>query len=465
MKRAKRTKESEPFPQRPITPNDEPPKRKVPEAERMRMQVDDPVGLDVNGQRATKKLPKPRTRYRPYAPPNFDCLGPEVNQGIAATQHIRIVNATSTNGSLTTVRMEAQLRGCTSTPLPPELRAPNPHWGLIPEEAQMTATTIPFTTAALPKIAHKNSTALGNMREGLKKRLELTKDVSVLIIPFGAGNRFTRENPRYPDQVTAFLKSLKGAETSQIVVAPPSYQSTPPTRAHYAMPFAYVATNIPPGLKDFLIRRQTFAFQTDNKNHAFNAVEVPGNAPTSWVIANFAGANVSSDPDEMKAALEAIINNLFENPYIARETNRALAGKGVGGSVEERKIIALSTLSLSLIPRRNEHGEDTPVWQLAGRPIHKNHKDHRMWLKTIRQTTFELDNMRSLTSTAEIVGCVWCKAETHSSENCPFPKLKDWKGPSPDNGIFVRPEPPYRPDMNRRRARATKSDKRGKENR
>ncbi|KAJ8691020.1 hypothetical protein PTI98_010634 [Pleurotus ostreatus] len=306
---------------------------------------------------------------------------------------------------------------------------------------------------------------IGNMREGLKRRLEQTKGITMLIIPFGAGNRFTRENPNYPGQVTAFLQSLRGAGTSQIVVVPPSHQFTPPTRAQFAMPFAYVATNIPPELKRLLERRQTFAFQIDGKKHAFNAVAVPNDAPTSWVIANFAGGSIADNPNEMRSALEAIINTLFEDAYVTREIDKALATKGVGGSVQERKIIALSSLSLTLIQRKNERGENSPIWQLAGRPIHDNHKDHRMWLKTIRRITFELDDMKSLSSTTETVGCVWCKAETHSSESCPFPKLKDWKGPTPDAEEFVRPEPPYRPDAGKRKTKPTGIGKKGKKNR
>ncbi|KAF9490621.1 hypothetical protein BDN71DRAFT_1434562 [Pleurotus eryngii] len=224
----------------------------------------------------------------------------------------------------------------------------------------MTATMIPFTTTALPRIAHKNSTALGNMREGLKKTLESMKDILVLIIPFGAGNRFTRENPRYPEQITAFLKSFKGAGMGQIIVVPPSCQLTPSTRARFAMLYAYVATNVPPELRD-LIRQQMFTFQVDSKKHVFSAIAVPDDAPTSFVIANFTGGNILNDLDKMKGVLEAIINNLFEDTYITRETNKALAEKGVGSSVQERKIIALSMLSLTLIPQRDEQGESTPV--------------------------------------------------------------------------------------------------------
>ncbi|KAF9490620.1 hypothetical protein BDN71DRAFT_1434561 [Pleurotus eryngii] len=73
--------------------------------------------------------------------------------------------------------------------------------------------------------------------------------------------------------------------------------------------------------------------------------------------------------------------------------------------------------------------------------------------------------MRLLSLTAEVVGCVWCKAETHSSKHCPFPKLKDWKGPTPDAEDFVKPEPPHRPDASKRRVKTTKADKKEKENR
>ncbi|KAF7416339.1 hypothetical protein PC9H_002604 [Pleurotus ostreatus] len=464
MKRPKTARENAPIPRDPQPPHDEPPKRKIPEAVRMRMQVDTAADLDTNGQRTTKKLPRQRARYRPYTPPNFECLGPSGTSSIAATQHIGLQEATTTQGGLTTTRIEAQLIGHTSTPLPPHMTKANPHWGQIPEETQMNATTIPFTTTALPKIAHKTSVGLGNMREGLRRRLNDKKAISALLIPFGAGNRFVRDNPKYAEQAAAFLNSLKGAEANQITVVAPSPQFTPPPRARFAMPFAYVATNIPKEVKDLLIEQQTFAFQVDGRKHAFTAIEVPGETPTSWVIANFTGECVTNNPDKMARALEAIINTLFDDTDIAREANKALAEEGIGGSVLERKAIALSTMSLTHIPRKNELGEDSPAWQLAGQPIHNNHKGHRTWLKAIRRLTFELDDMQSISSTADVIGCVWCKAETHSSEYCPFPKIKDWKGPMPNAEEYVRPEPPYKPDAGARKAKDTKKGRKNKEN-
>ncbi|KAF7420859.1 hypothetical protein PC9H_011377 [Pleurotus ostreatus] len=446
----------------PPSPDNGPLRRKMPEAERTRMQVDEEIKLDAAGQRAKKKLPRPK--YRPYAPPDFGCLSPSKNRGTAATSHIVLRDATIERDGNTITRVEACLFGSTSNPLPPEMKERNPHWGSIPGEDATTATTIPFTTSPLPKIAHKNSTLVGNMRDGLKKRLETSKDTSVLIIPFGAGNRFTRDNPRYAEQVATFLQSLEGAGPNKISVAPPSHQFAPPTKAHFAMPFAYIATNIPPRIRDLLVRRQTFAFEIDGKKHAFNATEIPGERPTSWVIANFAGGCITNNLDDMTAALEAIINTLFDNDGIAREINKALAGKGVGGSVLERKAIALSTMSLSFVARKDEHGDDSPVWQLAGRPVHDNLKEHRAWLKAIRRITFELNDMKSIVSTPENVGCVWCKAETHSSETCPFPQLKDWKGPTHVGEGFVKPEPPYRPDNGKKKGKATKRSKKGKEN-
>lgn len=179
---------------------------------------------------------------------------------------------------------------------------------------------------------------------------------------------------------------------------------------------------------------------------------------------------MSSDIGEMKKALGAVISDLFDNDGFTREVSKVLTARGIGQSVLERKIIMLSSLSLAFIPRSTDDIEHTPVWQLAGRPLYDNMKDHRQWLKMLRRIAFHIGDMKYLTSTTEIIGCVWCKAETHSSEDCPFPRLEDWKGPIP-NHDFVKPEPHYRPDAgvkqreDKKRAKKEKAiRKKGKKN-
>ncbi|KAF4576933.1 hypothetical protein EYR36_004917 [Pleurotus pulmonarius] len=465
MKRARTNYDSNVPGTRAPTPEGEPLRRKLPQAERDRMQVDDEGGQAAGERRKLKKLPKPKTRYVPCAPPDLSCLDSESPGGIASTQHIMIDAATLEHAPPGVTMVKAKLNGSTSTPLPESLRRNNPHWEMIPSEENSSATTIPFTANPLPRIVYRASTVLGNVKDTVKKKLEEKRDSTVMLIPMGAGNRFTQGNPRYPDQILTFLRTLRGAETSRITIAPPTSQFAPPAKARFALPFAYIAGNVPNDLRETLIHRQTFAFQIDGKKYVFHAVAVPDETPTSWVIANFDGGCVTPDIDEMKEALEAILNTLFNDDIFTRQVNSALSKKNVGNSVLERKVIALSSMSLTYIPRKDEKGGETPVWQLAGRPVHDNPKDHRQWLKTIRRTNFDIGDMKTLTATKDQVGCVWCKAETHSSEGCPFPKLLDWKGPVPDINEFVRPEPPYAPDASRKERKAERKSRKEKENR
>ncbi|KAF4578310.1 hypothetical protein EYR36_000117 [Pleurotus pulmonarius] len=404
MKRARTSRDTNTHSTRAPAPEGESLRRKLPQAERDRMQVDDEGGQPAGERRKLKNLPRPKARYIPCAPPDFSCLNSESPGGIASTQHITIDAATMEQAPLGTAMVKARLNGSTSTPLPENLQGDNPHWEMSPSEENPSATTIPFTANPLPKIVYRASTVLGNVKDTVKKKLEEKRDSTVMLIPMGAGNRFTQGNPRYPDQVLTFLRTLRGAEGSKITIAPPTSQFTPPAKARFALPFAYIAGNVPSGLRETLIRRQTFAFQIDGKKYAFHAVAVPNEAPTSWVIANFDGGCVTSDINEMKKALEAILNTLFNDDTFTRQVNGALSKKNVGKSVLERKVVALSSMSLTYIPRKDEKGRETPIWQLAGRPIHDNPKDHRQWLKIIRRTTFDIGDMKTLTATKDQVG-------------------------------------------------------------
>ncbi|KAF7421285.1 hypothetical protein PC9H_011807 [Pleurotus ostreatus] len=441
---------------------DEPTKRKTPKHQRQRMDVDNERESCKNG-RPFKKLPKTKKKpqYVPYAPPFL--LGPQENtaNAVASTEHIILKEMIVNQGPLQTTLIQAQVNGFFSTELPDDLTNENPHWGMIPKQGTPPATTIPYTVVDMPRMVHKHSTLLGNMKAEVKDMLDSRRGTSILILPLGAGNKFVRENDRYAEKVLTFLKSLEFAGGQAVTVAPPTHQFEPPTKARFALPFAYIAGNVPPELRNFLLHRQTFAFKILGKEIAFQAVEPPQDAPRSWVIANYTGGCVSSDIGEMKKALGAIISSLFDDDAFTREVSKALAAKNVGQSVLERKVIMLSFLSLAFIHRSTDEVEHTPVWQLVGRPLYDNMKEHRLWLKKFRRTAFNIGDMKYLTSTQEVIGCVWCKAETHSSEDCPFPRLEDWKDPIP-NHAFVKPEPLYRPEVGAKEREMKKKVKKDK---
>ncbi|KAF9491973.1 hypothetical protein BDN71DRAFT_1509877 [Pleurotus eryngii] len=445
---------------------DELTKRKVPTSQKYKMAINDDTPYK-NG-RSFKKLPKTKNKvkYIPYTPPFL--LGPQENtaDAVTCTEHIVLKETTVNQGPLQTKLVCAQVNGFFSTALPDDLMSKNPQWELIPKQATPPATAILYMVVDMPKMVDKHSTLLGNVRGEVKAMLDERRDSSILILLLRAGNRFVKDNPHYAEKVLAFVRSLEFAGGQAMTLAPPAHQFEPPAKARFALPFVYIAGNIAPDLRNFLLHRQTFSFRIHGKEMAFQAVEPLKKTPNSWVITNFVGGCVSSDTREMKKALGAIISNLFDDEAFTREVNKALTARGIGKSVLERKIIMLSSFSLAFIHRFTDDMEYTPVWQLAGRPLYNNMKDHHQWLKKMRHTAFDIGDMKYLTSTTEILGCVWCKAETHSSEDCPFPRLEDWKGPIP-NHAFVRPEPLYKPDAGvrqreiRKKARKEKESKKG----
>ncbi len=118
--------------------------------------------------------------------------------------------------------------------------------------------------------------------------------------------------------------------------------------------------------------------------------------------------------------------------------------------------MAVSSLTLVFIQRRNAEGGPDPVWQLQGRPMTDDLTEHRKWLRVVRQTKYIIGGTSHLETEKAQVACVWCKLETHVSEYCPFPATVDWKGPAPEAG-YHEPEP-----RDARNPAHTKEGKRGK---
>lgn len=109
-------------------------------------------------------------------------------------------------------------------------------------------------------------------------------------------------------------------------------------------------------------------------------------------------------------------------------TSNHLAKQDVGKLTTEWALISLSTFCLTFIPHTIADGTEQPIWQLQGMPVSNNLKDHQTWLRIICRTTFAIEQVLILEPDKDPFGCIWCKAETHSSTKCPLPAMDDWKG-------------------------------------
>ncbi|KAF8225235.1 hypothetical protein L208DRAFT_1307241 [Tricholoma matsutake] len=279
----------------------------------------------------------------------------------------------------------------------------------------------------------------GNLHEETLRQVQNSPQHYTALIPFGAGSRLTQDHPNLSKDFETFLKSFRfdGSDRLQVTHPTPNLQPDPQTR--FSKPFPYLLLHSPEPLHQLLLWQQTFAFQINARCLAFNAVRIDPQA-RSWVIVNFAGPFVSTAHTHMINTLHTITTTLMDDRTFSNVTNNHLAKMGIGATVMERVLISLSTFRLTFIPRTGGDGSKKPIWQLQGMPVSDNLKDHQVWLRIIRRTTFLVDQVVCLEPDKAPFGCIWCKAETHSNENCPLPSVDDWKGPIPDPG-YLTPDP------------------------
>ncbi|KAF9494935.1 hypothetical protein BDN71DRAFT_1560805 [Pleurotus eryngii] len=355
-------------------------------------------------------------------------------------------------------------------PLPPAYLE-NPHLQfshrdrapLLPTESR-----IAYTQGYFPRVVKSLDSLLSEINEVTTEAIKSHPDKFITLLVYGGGDKIKEENPNLMKDIQAFLQGLaiKGGEKLRVIDPP---KKTNAQRGDFAKPHILLLQHGSPELRAFILWFQTFAFQIDGRKIAFSAVRFDINI-RPWFITNITGQIIDDDPNMMTIAVETIKEHLSKDTAFRNHVNKVLTNREVGQSVLERKIIVLASFSLAFIPRATDEVEDTPVWQLAGCPVYDNMKDHRQWLKMIRRTDFHIGDMKYIRSTTEIIGCVWCKAETHSSEDCPLPRLEDWKGPIPTHD-FVEPEPYYKPNAEtkqrneKRKARKEKARKsKGKKN-
>ncbi|KDQ32525.1 hypothetical protein PLEOSDRAFT_165058 [Pleurotus ostreatus PC15] len=338
------------------------------------------------GQSADQRPKKKRKEYVPCLPPTIRndeaILGLTVEWTVAqrtvweGERRRDIVEVTSP--------FAEQVRGAVKTT--------NPHWTSTkpsPPLAKDLACDYPITLAAFPNVVLPEATTLGNVRKEVAKELRDNPERYLALIPFGAGNRLFEEARGLTLPAADLINALAN-EDKQYAVAAPAREGEPPHNARFAKPFAMILKDPSPNIRTKLLNTKTLAFRINGRGFAFSIAEI-GKGPKSWVICNLKGSAVSSEPQEMTKALKAIASQILESTGLRTLANRILGEENVGRTAEERAQVAIGSMSLIYIERGNEHGYGDPVWQLHGRPLSRNDKENKEWLRAIRQVTFFVD--------------------------------------------------------------------------
>ncbi|KDQ32354.1 hypothetical protein PLEOSDRAFT_165547 [Pleurotus ostreatus PC15] len=337
---------------------------------------------------------------------------------------------------------------------------PNPHWTKEPPQPSSgdPKCTLPTTKGIFPNIVLSEAAIIGNVRREVAVELKVNHENYMALIPIGAGNRIF-EQPR--EMIAATEALLRGLANDGVgyEVAAPVRENEPPHGARFAKPFAMILKDPSPELRTKLIEAKVVAFRREGKNHAFVASNItPPERP--WVICNFKGNPVTNDTEKMAKALKAIGEQMLKATGLRTLANSILRDERIGRSAEERAHVGIAGLSLAFIERRDEEGQEDPIWQLHGRPLTKEDKKHREWLRAVRRMSFFLDATTELVQERKQIGCVWCKSETHTSLFCPLPRVKDWLGPTvPRDNLFPEPRDTAPPKEGKR---GNKKDKKGK---
>lgn len=114
---------------------------------------------------------------------------------------------------------------------------------LSPSPASITE---PYTDAAFPRAVFESKDLLKNLD---LKQVEFIEKAStvIAIIPFGAGQKFLVDNPKWNKEVEKFLKSLGFSGAEKLTVAPPTPRNKPDPKKAFAQPWTYILSNAPRG--------------------------------------------------------------------------------------------------------------------------------------------------------------------------------------------------------------------------
>ncbi|KAG5641141.1 hypothetical protein DXG03_005937 [Asterophora parasitica] len=244
---------------------------------------------------------------------------------------------------------------------PTSQRGPEIH---IPAVKCMT-----FTRAVFPRIVIPYTLLVQNLDADIETLIEADPDAYIAIVPFGAGNKYFRDNPRANANILAFIKSLElHEEGDSLSVAKALPRNKPNQKREFEKPWTMILSGAGKNLRDYLVWHQTFAVHPEL---TFSALPFDKDLQ-SWVIMNISGDLVEKSREAQVNALGAIKHKLWRNPAFRSYADRLLAAQNVAGSTSERACRATKTFDVTYIETQDSEGNPAPIWQLTGKPLTKD---------------------------------------------------------------------------------------------
>ncbi|KAJ8507941.1 hypothetical protein ONZ45_g9746 [Pleurotus djamor] len=310
----------------------------------------------------------------------------------------------------------------------------NPHHQttrITPPPGYEVQSYIPYTMAQFPRLVKPQVALLGGILKDEQEKIKANPDDYLALIIFGAGDALRSEIPRLTPLVETFVKSLCDPTMMHPKVADPPKQF-PNASSEWGKPHILLCWDMEAELRDYLLWFQTFAFQLNGHKIAFSALSLDESIH-SWYVCDFSSTYIDGNPNTRAKVKQCIIATLRDDPQF-----RNIVDTCVGtldprfANLDERLDATFQTFTLYDV----EISEDVHIIQLFAEPIANNGQMHSEWIRIITSQRYIIDLTELQVQTKAkknrlYDSCTFCKDDTHDVARCPFPHIKDWKGPTP----------------------------------
>jgi len=294
-----------------------------------------------------------------------------------------------------------------------------------------SAITEPYTDAIFPRAVFERKDLLKNLDQRQVDFIAKS-DAALAIVPFGAGQKFHADNPKWGKEVEKFLKSLGFSGGAKLSVAPPTPRNRPDLKKAFAQPWAYILSGAPEELNSYLVGFQTFAVRPSLTFHVVPFDE----AVQSWFVMVVRSNSVESTIESAHRTVGVIKRTIFKSEAIKNLINQLYAMQQVVGTKEERVLRYTDSFHLMFVKTKSENQdpEGDPVFVLTARPFDK--AEHTAEIRKILSPTspFYFDDTSGtyLEINKTHVNCALCKQSLHPAHACTYTLTDGWTGTKPD---------------------------------
>ena len=232
-----------------------------------------------------------------------------------------------------------------------------------------------------------------------------------------------KEDYPWPDPLLPLAQDERNPELKDLqVIMPVTTSATTNLKDKFGLPWAMWLAGCPLWLRRFLLYQGTFSV---GKDLTFSVTDLNPNI-YSWVLGNYKGDAVKRTNADV--ILTVIKRALWLNDMFRAHVNRVFTRHGTRGDINEHAVLATNSLTLTFFDNSDSLGQPATVVQLRGRPVGDTTTERRVYATIVRSVQFWV-GLVPLTL-AGAISCQLCKAETHPSYGCPFPKTEGWFGPA-----------------------------------